>query len=107
MCHLQLLAIQPEGDRTVIEQFDLHIGTENAARHFQSIGSNSFLEALDQRLCYSGGSSIGKTGTASPAHISVEGEPRDDKGLAADVEQRAVHLALFVFEYAQVDDFFG
>src|SRR5437763_687855 len=107
MYHLQLLAVQPYRDGSVIEQFDLHIRTEDAARHFQPIGGNSFLEALDQRLCYSGGSGIGKAGTASSAHISVEGELRDDKGLAADVEQGAVHLALFIFEDAQVDDFFA
>src|SRR5437660_12608165 len=107
MSHLQFLVNNSEGEQTCIEQFDHHTVTENAARHFQSIGSNSFLEALDQRLCYSGGSSSGKTGTATPARISVEGELRDDKGLAADVEQRAVHFARVVFKDAQVDDFFG
>lgn len=78
---------------------------KNTACYADSARGNSLFEAFDQWFGKRRGRGIGETWSASPAHISIQGELRDDQRFPTDVEERAVHLPFVVFKDAQVDDF--
>ncbi len=102
---LHLLAVEPNRDRTLVSSLNSHISTKYPTGDSKPITSKSFLEMLKEGFCNCWRRGIGKTGAASPARISVEGELRDDQHFAANIEQGAVHLALIVAKDTQVDNF--
>src|SRR2546421_5849826 len=99
----QILAVEPDRHWPSIEQFNLHICPKNSPLHLETISSQCHIEALHQRFSHCRRRGICKAGATSPTHISVEGELRDDQNFAANIEQRAVHLAFIVAKDTQVD----
>src|SRR5260370_33017331 len=101
----QSLAVKPDRDRPLIPNLNSHRSTKNPTCDSKPIASKSILEELKETFCNYWRRGIGKTGTAASAHISIERELRDDQHFAANIEQRAVHLAFIVAKDAQVDNF--
>ena len=87
--------------------FDLHVGAEDAALGRQALFGEqvekAFVEALGDRRW----SGLDEAGAAAFAAIAVQGKLRDGEHAAADVEHRAIHLALVVGEDAQIRAFFS
>src|SRR2546421_3283567 len=102
---LQLLAVKPNRDRSLIPNLNSHISTENPTSDSKAIAGKSILEMLNEGFCNWRRRGIRKAGTATPARIGIEGELRDDQNFSTNTEQRAVHLAFIVTKDAQVSNF--
>src|SRR2546421_5092501 len=102
---LQLLAVKPNRDRSLIPNLNSHISTENPTCDSKPIAGKRFLEVLNEGFCNCRRRGIRKAGTATPARIGIEGELRDDQNFSTNIEQRAVHLAFIVTKDAQVSNF--
>src|SRR5436190_13025388 len=99
---LHLLAVKPYCDRTLIPNFNSHISTKYSTGDNKPITSNNFLEMLNESFRNDWRRGICKAGSTSPASICVEGKLGDNQHLAANIEQRAVHLAFVILEDTQV-----
>ena len=71
------------------------------------VASSAFAKASTRAAATSGGAAPSHDGPAALPHVAVQGELRNHEELAADVAQRAVHLAGLVFEHAEVHDLLG
>jgi len=103
-----VLGIDEDGDRTVINQFNLHIG----AKDTRGDGSaQTLLDGLDKLLIERHGnvaaSSTDVGGAVALGGERMERELRDDADVTADVHHRAVHHASLVVEDAQCQQFVG
>ena len=87
--------------------FNLHIGSENAALGRQALFGEQIEKALVQALGNRGWGGLDKAGAAALATVAVQGKLRDGEHATADVEHRAVHFALVVGEDAQVSALFS
>lgn len=87
--------------------FDLHICAEDTALGFEALCGEDCEEVLVEGFGFFGRGGSSEAGAAALAAIAVEGELRDAEHAAADVEERAVHLALVVGKDAQVGALFG
>ena len=87
--------------------FDLHVRAEDAALRRQALFGEQVEKALVEVLGNWGRGGLDEAGAAAFAAVAVQGELRDGEHAAADVENRAVHLALVVGEDAQVSALFS
>jgi hypothetical protein len=101
----QVLAIEPNCDRTLIPNLNGHISTKYPTGDRKPIASERILEALKEGFCDYWRSGICKAGAAALACIGIEGELRDDQHSSANIEKGAVHLALIVAKDTQIDNF--
>ena len=101
------IAVKPNCDRTVIPKINFHVSTENPAGNGKPIASKGILETLKEGFRNYWWRSICKAGAAAPARIGVECELRDGQCFSTNIEESTVHLALIVFEDAQMDNFIG
>ena len=87
--------------------FDLHVGTEDAALGRQTLCGEQVEKALVEALGDRGWGGLDEAGAAAFAAVAVQGKLRDGEHAAANVEHRAIHLALVVGEDAQVSALFS
>ena len=103
-----VLGIDEDGDRTVINQFNLHIGAKDTCG---DRSAEALLHGLDKLLVERhgnvapGGTDVG--GAVALGGEGMESELRNDAYLAADVHHRAVHHASLIVEDAQCQQFVG
>ena len=83
------------------------MGTEGAPCGGEALFGEDFEEALVERFGHIWTGHTIEAGTPALAAVAVEGELRDAEHAATDVQQRAVHLAVIVGEYAQIGALFG
>src|SRR2546423_1546400 len=100
---LQLLAVKPDCDRTLIPNLNSHRSTKYPTGDSEPITSNSLLEVLNEGFCNCRRRRIRKAGSPASTRIGIEGELRDDQNFSTNIEKRAVHLAFIVTKDAQVD----
>ena len=103
-----VLGIDEDGDRTVIYQFNLHVGTKDTRGDWSA---QTMLDGLDKLLVERDGDvttcSTDVGGTVTFGGEGMESELRNDAYLAADVHHRAVHHASLIVEDAQCQQFVG
>ena len=87
--------------------FDLHVRAEDAALGRQALFGEQGEKALVEALGDLGRGGLDEAGTAALAAVAVQGKLRDGEHAAADVEHRAIHLALVVGKDAQVGALFS
>ena len=87
--------------------FDLHVGTEDAALRRQALFGEQVEEALVEALGNRGWSGLDEAGAAALAAVAVQGKLRDGEYAATNVEYRAIHFALVIGEDAQVSALFS
>jgi len=103
-----VLGIDEDGDRAVIYQFNLHVGTKDTRGDWSA---QTMLDGLDKLLIERDGdvaaccTNVG--GTVTFGGEGMESELRNDAYLAADVHHRAVHHASLIVEDAQCQQFVG
>jgi hypothetical protein len=100
------LCIQPQGDWTIVDQFDIHVRSELACGDFNTklpcAGDKSLIEPFGE-LWRCG---VDKTGSASFAAVAEQSELADDEHRAGDFLQRQVHLAVGIIEDSKSGNFF-
>ena len=101
---LQLIGIQPDGEGAVVDQADLHHGTEAAGFHVRHVLAGAFNELLVELFCLIRRAGAGERGSVALLAVGVQGELRHDEHLAVHVGKRAVRLAVLVLEDAQLED---
>src|SRR5581483_8787570 len=80
-----------DGDRTVVDELDVHVSAEAAGGHVGAERGQGGREPLDQRLglLRSGGGGPGRP--PPPPGVAVEGELADDEDLATGLGDGHVH----------------
>ena len=103
-----VLGIDEDGDGSVVDQFDLHIGAKDTSGDWSA---QTMLDGLDKLFIERDGDvttcSTDVGGTIAFGGEGMECELRDDAHFAADVHHRAVHHASLVVEDAQCQQFAG
>ena len=97
-------AVQPDGDRSVIDQFHRHIGSKTASFDGYTIVFHTSAEVFVQLLRNIGWRRPGKPGPISSAGIGGQGELTNDQRFAADIPKGSVHTAVVVLEYTNFCD---
>ena len=92
-----------EGNRTVIDERNLHVCLKDPLFDRNTEGSSMFAERKIEFLGLIWRCSVIKTGPPTALAIAVEGELADDQQLALDIDDRPVHLPLIVSESSQMD----
>src|SRR5262249_55067330 len=106
-CLEGFVRIQEDRDRAVVDQLDLHVGLEAAGFAAHSSRANLFYEIFIELASLFGRRRGVERWPLALADVSVKGELRDRKNCATLIEDRAVHLAVFIFKDPQADDFLG
>ena len=88
--------------RAVVDQADLHQGTELAAGHSRVRGACRRDQALEQPSAQLRRRRSGEAGPVARRYIGRERELADEQQAAFDIDQAAVHLALCVGKDAQL-----
>ena len=83
------------------------MGAKSAICGSQALFGEDFKKALVKDFGFFWRGRLIKAGTASLAAVAVESELRNAEHATADVEQRAIHLAVVVGKDAQISAFFG
>src|SRR5690348_12829778 len=83
----QLVAIENDGHRPLVAQFNAHGRAEDAAGHGQPVGGEGLFELLVQWDRERRGRGPGKARSATAFHIGVEGKLRDYQDLSMNIEQ--------------------
>jgi len=96
--------IDPEGDRAVVHELDVHVLAERSATDRRAPGLQGLRERLDPVLGDLGRGGPVPRGPPALADVAVQRELRNDQDLATHVRQRAVHLAVLVLEHPEVED---
>src|SRR5690606_17213137 len=89
----KLVRVEPDGDRAVIDQRDVHMCSELAGGHIQAELAELLGQIVDQGTgnLRRGGSD--EAGASALAGVGVQGELRDNQRAQPQLEGRAVHLA--------------
>jgi hypothetical protein len=99
-----LRELKSESNRTVVDQIDRHLRTENAARSFQTPAPETIDHPLDQRFGMIGITGASERGPQTPGEVAVEGELAHDKDFPAYLHDGVIHPALLVREDADSGD---
>lgn len=95
-----------KGDRAVVDQLHLHVGTKAPGFHWLMRNSCQFDQAIEQVLAKLGTGCAAETGTHAAGGVGGQGELRDQQQAAADIAQRTVHAAFAVAEDTIAEDAF-
>jgi len=96
-------SIEDKGYRTVIYQVHLHIGAEAATLHQRVAQTRGCHHPVEQRFALLRIRARGKTGPTTLAGIGYQRKLRHQQQTALHINQRQVHLAGAVGEYAIVE----
>ena len=97
-------AVQPDGDRSVIDQFHRHMGSKTAGFDGDTIVFHTSAEVFVKLPRNIGWRRPGKPGPISSAGIGGQGELTNDQRFAADIPKGSVHTAVVVLEYTNFRD---
>jgi hypothetical protein len=92
-----------KGNRTVIDERNLHICLKDSLFYRNSERSGMFAERNIEFFSLIRRGSIVETWPSAMLAIAVEGELADDQELALYIDDRPVHLPLIVCESSQMD----
>jgi hypothetical protein len=102
-----LLAVQNDGHRTIINQFNLHGGLKNSFCRMNVLPAKQFYY-LKIRLSGLFGVGSANEGRTPPfSTIGVKGELRNHEDGPADILNREIHLAGSILKYSQGRNFLG
>src|SRR5579883_2382738 len=101
---LEMLAIEPDRDGSVIAEVNVHLSPEDTASYRNPIAGQHAFELLEEGFRQGRCSCGREAGTAASARIRIECELRDHQSRAMAVEQRTVHFPLLVLENAQMNN---
>jgi hypothetical protein len=99
---VHVLCFEKEGDRTIIDERDIHARLKTPCSNRQAAIPKSLNEVgvklfrLDRR------SRLRKGRPVASRAIPVKRELRNNQNLAVDIDYGTIHFSLFIFEYTQV-----
>src|SRR5438876_3799419 len=101
----RLVRIEEDCNRPFIHQLHRHHRLKNSRRNSNVQFAQCFAKFFIERLRLFRRRCRNKTRTPSSARIAVKRELRDDQRTALHIQQRAIHLPIFVFKNPQVRRF--
>jgi hypothetical protein len=101
---LFVAAIEPDRDRTVINERHFHIRTKYSGLDVQSSRNEQLDKDLVEQLGLLRPRGVNVAGTAALAAVAIKSELADDQHAAADFRYREIHFAVGVVEEAQARD---
>lgn len=93
-----LRELKSKSNRTIVDQFDRHLRTENAARSFQTPAPETIDHPRDQRFGMIGITGAGERWPQSPGEVAVEGELAHDKDFPVYLHDGVIHPTVLVRE---------
>ena len=99
------IKIQDQGDRTVIDERDVHPSTEHAGFHADACVLQGTDKLVENRFGHSRRRSPGEAGTSPTPRIGEQCELGYGQYIAPDVEHGSVHLPVIVAEDPHFDEF--
>ncbi len=98
---IEVVGVEPDGERSVVFKFDLHVRTELAGFHVVDVGAGRGDERLVERDGRIRTRGVGKRGARAAPAVRVQGELADDQDVSSDVGKGEVGFAVPVVEDAQ------
>ena len=102
--HDVFLAFQQQGDRPVIDQFDIHHGAKYSGAHM--LPGQTFIQVINEQVVQRFGmlrrSGIRIAGPVSMTRIAIERELRNHHDIATDVFDGIIHLPRFIVKNPQL-----
>ena len=105
--YAKLLRVEQDRHRAIIDQRHIHMCAESALLHLKSLRAQRLVEFEPDPFGMLGFAGAHEARTIAFSGVREQCELRDRQNRAADVVDRQIHLALFVFEHAQIRDFVG
>ena len=103
----QLLRVEEDGHRAIVEEFDLHVLLEASGFAGESGGADLADEMFVERASDVRRSRRIERWALSAADVPEESKLRDGEHAAPDIRNAEVHLARVIIENTKPGDFFG
>ncbi len=100
-------SIDDHGHRTVVDERYFHVRGKHASLHMNATVCDEIGVSPIESIGKIGVTGGGERGTPPFAAVAQQCELADHKCGTADVDQRAIHLALVVWEDSKFDGFVG
>ena len=100
----QVCCVDPQRHRAVVHQRHVHVCAKHAGRHFDAERPHARDEFVVQPLGKLRRRGVGEARPPAFAAIAEERELAHDQHRPADFDERAIHLAVVIFEHPQTDD---
>ena len=94
--YLQIVCVQNDGERTVVDQVDLHVGAKDTVRHVIDVLGDERQKVLVKFVSDIGRAGIRKRRTAAVAAVGKQRELRYHEYLTVDIGQCQIGLAVLV-----------
>ncbi len=103
----ELLRVEEDGDRAVVDEFDLHVLLKASGFAGESGSADLVDEVFVEWASNVRGSRRIKRRTLAAANVPEESELGNGQNAAADIANAEVHLSAFIIKHSQAGDFFG
>ena len=103
----EIVGVEDDSDRAVIDEVYVHHGAELSGGDLHTMLPEFGVENIIELFAEFGPGGFDETGATPFATVGVKGELGDGQDVANRVEDGAVHFAVVVIEYAEVDGLAG